>query len=206
MASAMRWTWVALSDSVAMLPPQSASIVDDRCSRKSSFFSMIVVGRYSVAKSSSREIPSASASRMKRNACAVVLPPDGVLAAFLDDERNQRALALEVLVRRRVAADQDDFPRRVAKRVEEEAALLADHALQLRAAELAVPDHVEQRVVEPGMRLTRFLEKRGGERGGRQRHAIPPGARVWPGHCTRSRVRLKIRPPHGWHETAGHGL
>src|SRR5262249_5755117 len=88
------------------------------------------------------------------------LTPDGVLSALLDDERDQRALALEVLVRRRVAADRDDLPRRVAERVEEEAALLAEHAAQLRPGELAVPDHVEQRMVEPGMRLPRFSKER----------------------------------------------
>jgi len=75
MAAAMRCTWIALIDSVAMFPPHSASSVEVRCRRKSSFFSMIVVGRYSVAKSSSLEMPSAPASLMKRNAWAVVLPP-----------------------------------------------------------------------------------------------------------------------------------
>src|SRR4029453_3275605 len=98
------------------------------------------------------------------------LTPDGVLTTLLDDERDQRALALEVLVRRRVTADRDDLPRRVAKRVEEEAALLADHALQLGAGELAVPDHVEERMVEPGMRVSCFLQELIRERRGRERH------------------------------------
>ncbi len=58
--------WTGLIDSVAMFPPHSASSVDDRWSRNSSFFSMIVVGRYDVEKISSFEIPRASASLMKR--------------------------------------------------------------------------------------------------------------------------------------------
>src|SRR5213594_472818 len=34
--------WMGLIDSVARLPPHSASTVEDRCSRKSSFFSTII--------------------------------------------------------------------------------------------------------------------------------------------------------------------
>src|SRR5262245_37454817 len=96
---------------------------------------------------------------------------DRVLAALLDDQRDEGALALEVLEGGCVAADRDDLPRRVAERVQEEGALLPDHVLELRAAELAVPDHVEERMVEPGMRLARLTEQRFGERLG---HRGPP--------------------------------
>src|SRR5207253_6527608 len=92
------------------------------------------------------------------------LAADRVLPALLDDEPDRRALALEILEGRRVAADRDDLPRGVAEGVEEEAPLLPDHALELRPAELAVPDHVEERMVVPGVRLSR-LEENGAREG-----------------------------------------
>src|SRR5438034_635167 len=52
------------------------------------------------------------------------LAADRVLAALLDDQRDEGALALEVLESRGVAADRDDLPRRVAQGVQEEGALL----------------------------------------------------------------------------------
>src|SRR5437867_8296440 len=103
------------------------------------------------------------------------LAADRVLAALLDDQRDEGALALEVLESRGVAADRDDLPRRVAQGVQEEGALLPDHVLELGPAQLAVPDHVEERMVEPGVGLTRLAEQRFGERGGGQRHRVPPG-------------------------------
>ena len=93
------------------------------------------------------------------------LPAHRVLTALLDDQRDQGALALEVLEGRRVAADGDDLPRRVPERVEEEAPLLPDDVLEAGPGKLPPVDHLEQRVVEPGVRFLSLLEQRGGERG-----------------------------------------
>ena len=84
---------------------------------------------------------------------------DRVLAALLDDERDEGALAFEVLEARGVAADRDDLPRGVAERVEEERALLADDVAHLLPAQLPGRDGLEQPVVQPGVRLLRFGEE-----------------------------------------------
>ena len=86
------------------------------------------------------------------------LAADRVLAALLDDERDQSPLPLQILEGRRVSADRDDLPGGVAERVEEEAALLTDDVLKLASRELAVPDHPEQAMVQPGMGLLRLAE------------------------------------------------
>src|SRR5207249_451238 len=77
---------------------------------------------------------------------------DRVASAFLDDQRDQRALALQVLPRGREAADRDDLPRRVPERVEEEGALLADHVSHLVARCATVLDRAEELMVKPRMR------------------------------------------------------
>src|SRR5439155_20241956 len=98
------------------------------------------------------------------------LAADGVLAAFLDDERNQRSLVLQILERRQLAAHGDDLPGGVAERVEEEGALLADDVAKLARGELTVPDHPEEPMVEPGMSVRRLAEQRGCELGWGKRH------------------------------------
>jgi len=102
-----------------------------------------------------------------------LLAPDGVLSALLDDERDELPLALEVLPRGRVAAHGDDLPGRVPERIEEEAALLADHVLELGPAQLAVVDHPEERMVQPRVRLLGLLQEGPGEFGRRQCHGAP---------------------------------
>src|SRR5439155_5847309 len=94
----------------------------------------------------------------EKNRVAGLGAADGILAAFFNDERDERALPLEVLPRRRGAPGGDDLPRRVPERVEEERALLADDVAHLIARELAVPDQVEQRMVQPWMRVLRLLQ------------------------------------------------
>src|SRR5213594_326811 len=112
----------------------------------------------------------------EENRVAGLRAADGVLAAFFDHERDERALPLEVLPRRRSAADRDNLPRSVPERVEEERALLADDVADLIARELAVPDRVEQRMVQPRMRVLRLLQELSCELGGRKHHRSPFGS------------------------------
>jgi len=53
----------------------------------------------------------------------------------------------------------------VPEGIEEEAPLLPDDVLELYPRQLSPRDHAEQRVVEPGVRLSSLLEQGGGERG-----------------------------------------
>src|SRR5712692_3759598 len=105
-----------------------------------------------------------------------LLAADRVVTALLDHERDERALALEVLPRRGEAADGDDLPGRVAQGVEEEAPLLADDVPDLVAAQLAGADHPEEPVVEPGMGVPRLREQRRGELPWCERHDVSPPA------------------------------
>src|SRR6266446_76708 len=109
----------------------------------------------------------------EENRVAGLFAADGVLAALFNDERDERALPLEVIPRRRSAADRDDLPRSVPERVEEERTLLADDVADLIARELAIPDHVEQRMVQPGVRVLRLLQELLRELG-RRKHCRSP--------------------------------
>src|SRR6266850_6579998 len=107
--------------------------------------------------------------------------PDGVLAAFFDDERDQRALPLQILPCRRRAADGDDLPRRVPERIEEKGPLLTDNGANLIARKLAVPDQVEEPMVQPRMRLLGLLQKRSREFGRRKHRRTSLVGRRWGG-------------------------
>jgi len=102
------------------------------------------------------------------------LATDRILAALLDDQGDEGALALEVLEGWRVAADRDDLPRGVTEGVEEKASLLPDDALELAPVERAVPDQEEERMVEPGVCLLRLSEECVRELRGRERHRRAP--------------------------------
>src|SRR5712691_293512 len=138
------------------------------------------------------------------------LAADGVLAALLDHERDQRPLALQILERRRVAAHGDDLPGGVPERVEEEAALLGDDVAKLALRELTVPDHSEEPMVQPGMGVLRLAEQRGRELGWWKRHGdllsriaslySPPTGKAiirppWPTSPVAAFSRSARRPP-----------
>src|SRR5207249_10607064 len=107
-----------------------------------------------------------------------------VFAAFLDDQRDERTLPLEIFPGRHHTAGRNDLPRRVPQRVQEERALLADDIANLIACKLALPDHVKKWMVQPGVRVLSLLQQVSREFG-RRKHGSSPCGHYWSRDDTR---------------------
>jgi len=78
---------------------------------------------------------------------------DRIFAAFFNHERDKRPLTLQVFPGWVKPAGRDNFPCGVPQGVEKECALLANDVANLITREFPAPDHVEQRMMEPRVRV-----------------------------------------------------